>query len=155
MHGTWDQVGVEALERYFRVYVSAALSLAQAMQVDWSQTHWGRVVLLGTAAQIGAPPPQLLAYVTAKSALEGLCKALAVEVGVLGVTVNLVAPGMTPTALVQHVPPRARMLEAQRTPLRRLATPADTAELVAFLMSDSGAFISGAQIPVTGGLSMS
>jgi 3-oxoacyl-[acyl-carrier protein] reductase len=150
----WTEIKSADVEIYFRVYVTAALALVQAMRPDFEQHRWGRCIFLGTAAQLGPPPPQMLAYVTAKSAVEGLTKALAAELGVLGVTVNMILPGLTMTELTRHVPQRVQLLEAQRTPLRRLAAADDTAAVVAFLLGDGASFMTGAKLPVTGGLTM-
>jgi len=142
------------LDGYFAAYVRAPLALVRRMEPAMAAARWGRVILLGTSAAIGPPPARMTAYVTAKSALLGLARSLAVELGPSGVTVNVVSPGLTATDLTRDVSPRAQLSEAQRTPLRRLATPDDAASLCRFLMSDGAAFISGAHLPITGGLTM-
>jgi 3-oxoacyl-[acyl-carrier protein] reductase len=81
-------------------------------------------------------------------------RSLAAELGPCGITCNAVSPGLTNTEFVADLPQREKLLEAQRTPVRRLADPADTARLVAFLAGDEGAFITGAHLPVTGGFTM-
>lgn len=148
------EVQAEQLQRYFTLYAIRALEMVQAMLPDLKREKWGRVVLLGTGATHGAPPPGMLAYVTGKAAVSGLAKALAVELGPLGTTVNVIAPGLTATDLTRHLTERARLAEAARTPLRRLHAPDDTAAACAFLVSDEAAFITGVELPLTGGLTM-
>ena len=103
--------------------------------------RWGRVVLLGTSALLGGPPARMTAYVTAKSALLGMARSLAVELGPIGMTVDVVSPGLTATDVTRDVSPRAQLAEAQRIPMRRIATPEDTAAMVGFLISDAAAFV--------------
>ena len=147
--------GLDAdLEGYLAAYVRAPLALVRRMEPAMTAARWGRVILLGTSALMGTPPARMTAYVTGKSALLGLARSLAVELGPSGVTVNVVSPGLTATDLTRDVSPRAQLAEAQRTPLRRLASPDDAAALCSFLVSDGGSFITGAHLPVTGGLGM-
>jgi 3-oxoacyl-[acyl-carrier protein] reductase len=96
----------------------------------------------------------LMPYVTAKSALNGFSKALAVELAPSGITVNLVSPGMTETDLIADVPQKSRLTTAARTPLRRLARPEDVAGAVAFLASPQARFLTGETIRVNGGQMM-
>lgn len=152
---TLDEPGFdEHLEAYLAAYVRAPIALVRRFQRSMAAARWGRVVFLGTSALTGVPPPRMSAYVTGKSAMLGLSRSLALELGPHGVTVNVVSPGLTPTDLTRDVSPRTQLAEAQRTPLRRLATPADTAALVQFLLSDAASFVTGAHLPVTGGLTM-
>lgn len=91
------------------------------------------------------------AYVAAKEALWGLTKGMAAELGPSGITTNMVSPGVTVTDLTAFVPARAKEVAARTSPMRRLATSQDTAELVAFLASTAAGFINGSNLPVTGG----
>jgi 3-oxoacyl-[acyl-carrier protein] reductase len=138
-------------QSYFNLYVCSAVELIQAMYGNMKQHHFGRVVILGTSAIIGSPPTKMAAYVTGKSAALGLCKGLAMELGPLGVTVNMISPGLTITDLTRDYSPRMQLAEAQRTAMRRLATPSDAASLVRFLLSEEASFITGANLPLTGG----
>jgi 3-oxoacyl-[acyl-carrier protein] reductase len=144
----------ENLEAYLAAYVRAPLALTRMLEASMTAARWGRVVLIGTSALLGAPPAKMTAYVTGKSAMLGLARSLAVELGPAGVTVNVVSPGLTATDLTRDVSPRAQLAEAQRTPLRRIATPSDTAGVVTFLFSEAGSFVTGAHLPVSGGLTM-
>jgi 3-oxoacyl-[acyl-carrier protein] reductase len=150
-HTPSAEVSIETMERFWNVYVTSCLVLTQQMMGAQQQHGWGRFVFMGTSFIIGAPPVNTLAYVTTKSALWGLTKGLSVELGRCGTTVNMVSPSMTMTDLSRHVPRRSQLSEAQRTPLRRLAEPEDTAQVVSFLLSDAAAYLTGIQMPVSGG----
>jgi 3-oxoacyl-[acyl-carrier protein] reductase len=145
---------VDELERLFRAYCSFGLLGAQRVLANAGDEKWGRVVFLGTTYITGVPPAKMLAYVTAKSALVGLTRALAAELSPAGVTVNLLSPGMVQTELVRHLSKRQLLGEAQRTPTRRLTEAADVAASVRYLFSDGGRQVTGAQLNLSGGLSM-
>jgi 3-oxoacyl-[acyl-carrier protein] reductase len=114
----------------------------------------GRIINIISTYALGAPPSQLASYVTAKSGLTGLSRALAAELGPLGITDNMVAPGLTDTEMISYLPQRYRDVIAHQTPLKRIATPADVAKTVLFLASEAATFINGALIPVSGGHTM-
>ena len=97
------------------------------------------------------PPPNWSSYVTAKSALIGLTKALAVEFGPKKVRFNVVSPGMTETAQIGDFPLKARLLLAMQTPLRSLGQPSQVASSVEFLLSDRSSHITGEILRVCGG----
>jgi 3-oxoacyl-[acyl-carrier protein] reductase len=138
-------------EPYLEVYLRSTLRLTQLAAPGMQERRFGRVVNMLSSYALGAPPAKLSGYVTAKSALSGLSRALAVELGPFGITVNAVAPSMVITEQNTSVPERARQLVAAQTPMRRLATVSDVAEAVRFLCSDGAGFITGAVMPVTGG----
>lgn len=136
---------------HFDYHVRAALQLAQALYPHMKSTGGGSIVNIASQVVTGVPPVQMADYVTAKHALEGLSKALAAEWAPDGVRVNVVSPGLTRTDLTVFHPERVFKGEALRTPLRRIATPEDVARAVAYLASEDGAFITGANLFVTGG----
>jgi len=93
----------------------------------------------------------MLAYVTAKSALNGFAKSLAIELAKYNITVNMVSPGMTDTDLVSNIPEKYKMLTAAKTPLKKIASSKDVAGAIAFLASESANYITGETIRVNGG----
>lgn len=96
---------------------------------------------------------QLYAYGAAKAALRNLFMNLAIEFGPDNIRVNSVSPGKTssPEFISRHRSPAEIEKLRQNTPLRRIAVPEDTAEVVAFLCSDAARHITGADVPVNGG----
>lgn len=114
----------------------------------------GRIITVVSAAALGRTAHHWLPYVTAKSALIGMSKNLAQELGPAGVRVNMISPSMCTTDLTAEVPDRIRQAFVSRTPLRRLATPEDVAGAVVFLASPLSDFITGDNLLVTGGETM-
>lgn len=145
---------LDVLERYYRAYVLGGMRLAQNAARAIREHKWGRLVFIGTSAICGAPPAHMAGYIAAKHGLLGLTKSLAVEMGPLGATANMVSPGMTKTELTRYNSERMFLRESQNTPVRRIAEPDDTANVVSYLLSDEASFINGANIQVSGGLTM-
>ncbi|HEV3251814.1 MAG TPA: SDR family oxidoreductase, partial [Puia sp.] len=100
---------------------------------------------------IETPNAEWLPYITAKTALHGFGKALAVELAGKGIRINMISPGMTETDLIADIPEKARLVTAAKTPLRRLAKPGDIASAISFLASDKSDFITGETLRINGG----
>ena len=97
------------------------------------------------------------AYAGSKGAVSALARALAVEWGPSGATVNAVAPGIIRTPLIEaylEANPERATSGIERTPLRRLGEPEDVADVVLFLASDASRFVTGQTLVVDGGLTM-
>ncbi len=141
----------EDLGPFLKIYLEGALCLVATALPGMLERSFGRFIFLGTSYLFGAPPAGLAPYVTVKHALWGLVKSMAIELGSAGVTTNMVSPGMTITDLTADISARLKEVEARKNPMRRLATSQDTADLVAFLASESAGYINGANFPVTGG----
>ncbi len=112
---------------------------------------YGKIIFLETQAVEGTPPLDWLPYITAKAALYGFGKSLAVELAAKGIRVNFVSPSMTETELIANIPEKVRLVTAAKTPLRRLANPEDVANAIAFLASDKSDFMTGETLRVNGG----
>ncbi|MEZ5401930.1 MAG: SDR family oxidoreductase [Bryobacteraceae bacterium] len=142
----WDDFA-----RMLDVQLRGAYACSRAVLPAMVAQGSGAIVNIGSSLVKSAPPPQWSAWVAAKSALLGLTRALAVEFGPKGVRVNMVSPGTTETDAIAAVPERLRKVQAMQTPLRRLGDAADVARTVVFLCSEGGRYITGADVPVSGG----
>ena len=140
-----------ALEKHMDTQVRGVLNVAQACYPLLRRRAGASMVNILSQVTIGVPPVQMADYVTAKYALKGLSKALAVEWAADGIRVNTVSPGLIQTELTVHYQERVFRTEASRTPLKRIATPTDVANTVAYLLSDEASFLTGVDVPITGG----
>ncbi len=110
----------------------------------------GKIINIGTLAN-DRPNADWAHYITAKSALVGLTKAMAFELGPKGIRVNLVSPGLTDTELTADIPEKIKLITASQTPLRKLATVEDVAGAISFMASDKSNFLTGENIRINGG----
>jgi len=117
------------------------------------RAHRGRIVLMSSVVAFFGSPGQVN-YGAAKAGLVGLARSLAREVGSRGITVNVVAPGVVDTDMIASLGEQRVEQLLALVPLGRRASPADVAGAVAFLASDDAAYITGAVLPVDGGLAM-
>jgi NAD(P)-dependent dehydrogenase (short-subunit alcohol dehydrogenase family) len=104
-----------------------------------------------TSYTLGMPPAKLATYVTSKHALLGLTRSMAVEFIRYGVRVNAVSPGMTRTDFLADLPQEFIEQVEAALPMERLATAAEVAAVIRFLLSPEASYINGANIPVCGG----
>ncbi|MBI2527065.1 MAG: SDR family oxidoreductase [Candidatus Rokubacteria bacterium] len=140
-----------AFQQQLDYQLKAVVHVCQAAYPLLKAAGGGAIVNVLSQAASGVPPALMADYVAAKYALHGLSKALAVEWAADGVRVNTVSPGLTRTDLTEHYPDRVFKMEAARVPLRRLASLEDVASAVAFMLSDESAFLTGVDVPVSGG----
>lgn len=108
------------------------------------------VNVASTAGQFGVPG--MAAYTAAKHGVVGLTRALAVEWGPTGVRVNCICPGATTSPMLLTTTPEYREARVRRIPLGRFGEPADQASVALFLVSSEAAYVTGAIIPVDGGV---
>ncbi|MDY6921704.1 MAG: 3-oxoacyl-ACP reductase FabG [Pseudomonadota bacterium] len=141
----WDQVIDTNLSSVFR--------MSKACLKGMAKSRWGRIVnissvvgLMGNAGQAN--------YSAAKAGLEGFTRSLAREMGSRGITVNSVAPGFIDTDMTRDLPEANKEAMIGQIPLGRLGAPQEVAAVVAFLAGEESGYITGATIPVNGGMYM-
>jgi 3-oxoacyl-[acyl-carrier protein] reductase len=133
------------LNGVFRVIKRASKSMIKA--------KFGRIVLIGSVVGLLGSAGQVN-YSASKSALVGLARSITRELGGRGITANVIAPGFINTDMTAELP-EAQQLEYKKSiPLGRFASAEEVAKVVTWLTSDDASYISGAVIPVDGGLGM-
>ncbi len=148
-----SELDVDMWRRVQAVNVESALWLAQALAPGMGGRGFGRIVFVVSDTVWDPPAPDLLAYVASKAALIGIARTLARALGRDGITVNCVAPGLTPTpAAVADTPPEAFAEVQAMQAIDRALVPDDVAAAVAFLVSDGAGAITGQTLCADGGL---
>lgn len=117
------------------------------------KARYGRIVNVGSVVGSTGSAGQVN-YAAAKAGLIGLTRSVARELASRGVTCNLVAPGPIATAMLDSLSPQRREQLAGEVALGRLGTPEEVAAVVAFLCSEAAGYVTGAVVPVDGGLGM-
>jgi|SRR3989344_9078955 len=118
------------------------------------QGEFGRIINILSATTCGELTSGLSDYTSAKYALLGFTKSIALELGRFGITVNAVSPGFVKNRLTEAMPEKARELVEMKTPTGRLTTAADVASLVSYLVSEEAGQITGANVAVAGGINL-
>ena len=154
---TRDQLVLRMADDDFAAVVDTNLTgayrMAKRAARPMLRARWGRLIfvssvvgLLGSAGQVN--------YAASKAGLVGMARSLARELGSRGITANVVAPGPVATEMFGALNDEQQAAITDAVPLGRVAEPSEIAAAVAFLASDEGAYITGAVLPVDGGLGM-
>jgi NAD(P)-dependent dehydrogenase (short-subunit alcohol dehydrogenase family) len=145
----------EKWDRIMEVNLNGPYYFAQAVVPHMIEAGWGRIVnISSSSAQSGQP--YMVHYVTSKAGLIGFTKALALELGPTGITVNTIPPGFVDTPMLRGSEQRGLLGgtvadNAERTPVRRAGTPEDIAHACSYLVSDGASYVTGQVIGVNGG----
>jgi len=139
-------------QRAFDLNVMSTYLTCQAAVKIMAEKKAGAIVTMSSLAAMDGGGPGALHYASSKGAIVTYTRALAKELGPLGIRVNGVAPGLIDTRFhVQFNTPEGRKAAVEGTPLRREGTAEDVANLVLFLASDKAAFITGETVQINGG----
>ncbi|WP_252271547.1 3-oxoacyl-ACP reductase FabG [Pseudomonas subflava] len=134
--------------------LNSLFRLSKAVLRGMTKARWGRIVNIGSVVGAMGNAGQAN-YAAAKAGLEGFSRALAREVGSRAITVNSVAPGFIDTDMTRELPEAQREALLTQIPLGRLGQAEEIAKVVGFLASDGAAYVTGATVPVNGGMYMS
>jgi 3-oxoacyl-[acyl-carrier protein] reductase len=145
-----EQIDETQLRRQLSVNVEGPIATMQAA-APFLPKDGGRVINITSLVQL-YPLPGNTVYAAAKGAIDAMTRVWALELGPRGVTVNAVGPGLTDTdAVRQHLPEATKRALIERTPLGRIGTPSDIADVVAFLASHDARWITGQVLLASGG----
>ena len=128
--------------------------MSKAVLRGMTKARWGRIISIGSVVGAMGNAGQVN-YAAAKAGLEGFGRALAREVGSRSITVNVVAPGFIDTDMTRDLPEAQREALLTQIPLGRLGQAQEIANVVGFLASEQASYVTGATIPVNGGMYMS
>ena len=142
---TWEQIEAKILGEMKSLY-----NCSQAVLKDMMNRKSGKVIFVSSSLS-RFPGYGFSAHAAAKAAMDSIAKVMAMELGPMGITVNVVGPGLTLTDATAGQPKEVHEQVAEITPLRRLGMPDDIAGVILFLASSLSDYLNGEYIPVTGG----
>ena len=142
---TWEEIEPKILGEMKALY-----NCSQAVLKDMMNRKSGKLIFVSSSLS-RFPGYGFSAHAAAKSAMDSMAKVMAMELGPMGITVNVVGPGLTLTDATAGQPKEVHEQVAAITPLRRLGMPDDIAGVVLFLASSLSDYLNGEYIPVTGG----
>jgi NAD(P)-dependent dehydrogenase (short-subunit alcohol dehydrogenase family) len=147
------EVSDEEFQKIILTNLTSVFSLSREVAKIMLKQKSGSILNISSmSAHYGLP--QVIAYTASKAGIEGLTRAMAVELSPFGVRVNCIAPGFIRTDMSASAfdkDPERKHRVLARTPMGKLGIPDDIAKAVLFLVSDSASFITGAVLPVDGG----
>lgn len=153
--GSFLSLSDDDWNRVININLNGTFICIQEVVQDMIDAKWGRIINISSSStQTGSP--NMAHYIASKSGVIGLTKALAVELGGHGITVNNVPPGSVDTPMLRDLESRGGLpggvdAIAARNPVKRIGLPEDMAAAVAFLASDSAGYITGHTLSVNGG----
>src|SRR4051812_10843724 len=156
MKKEFTEVTDEDFQRIISTNVNSIFSLSREVVKRMTQKGKGSIINISSmASQYGIP--KVIAYSASKSAIEGMTRAMAVELSPKGIRVNCIAPGFIATemsAKALNNDPERKGKALGRTPMGFLGAPADIGEAALFLASDAAKYMTGVILPVDGGTSI-
>jgi 3-oxoacyl-[acyl-carrier protein] reductase len=143
----------EAFTEVVEANLTGSFRVAKRAVAKMLRLHTGRIIFLSSVGAYVGLPGQAN-YAASKAGLVGMARAIAREVGSRQITVNVVAPGLVDTDMTAALGEERVALMTSQVPLGRVGTVDDVAGVVGFLASDAASYVTGAVIPVDGGLGM-
>jgi NAD(P)-dependent dehydrogenase (short-subunit alcohol dehydrogenase family) len=154
-HDRFLSISLETWNRILEVSLTGTFQCCQAVVPTMLEARWGRIVNISSSSAQGGVP-LMTHYVAAKAGVIGFTKALALELGPKGITVNTIPPGFVDTPMLRASEEKGYLGQgveqhAALTPVRRVGRPEDIAAACAFLVGDEAGYVTGQVIGVNGG----
>jgi 3-oxoacyl-[acyl-carrier protein] reductase len=143
----------DTFDRVIDANLTGAYRVAKRAATGMLRRRFGRMVFISSVVGLSGGAGQAN-YAASKAGLVGLARSIARELGSRNITANVVAPGFVDTDMTRALPEARRAEILAQVPLRRYADPDEIAAAVGFLASDDAAYVTGAVLPVDGGLGM-
>lgn len=143
----------DAFEKVIDTNLTGAFRAVKRVSKNMMRLKKGRIVLISSVVGLFGSPGQVN-YAASKAGLVGIARSITRELGSRGITANVVAPGYIDTEMTQQLSDDLKAQYQKSIPAGRFASAEEVARVVSFLASDDAAYISGAVIPVDGGLGM-
>lgn len=143
----------EQFTRVLDANLTGAFRVAKRANRAMLRARWGRIIFLGSVVALGGVPGQIN-YAASKAGVIGMARSMTREFGSRSITANVVAPGFIDTDMTQEMDEKFRDMALQAIPLQRYGKPEEVAGVISFLASEDAGYISGAVIPVDGGMGM-
>ncbi|PXW33820.1 UNVERIFIED_CONTAM: NAD(P)-dependent dehydrogenase (short-subunit alcohol dehydrogenase family) [Williamsia faeni] len=143
----------EQFERVIDANLTGSFRVAKAACRSMLRKRFGRFIFLGSAVAMMGTPGQIN-YASSKAGVIGMARSLTRELGSRSITANVVAPGLIETDMTDELPADYKEQAVKLIPAARIGQPEEVAAVVSWLASDDSSYVSGAVIPVDGGLGM-
>lgn len=155
VRNAWEKITPEEFDKQMYTNFRSSLQLIQACVPGMRAKKWGRIVTVGSVQQ-SRPNTAMAVYAATKAAQNNLCMTLCGQLAGDGITINNIAPGAVETVRNEQVladPDYRKMIE-DSIPVGFVGRPEDIAPLILLLCSEEGRYITGADIPIDGGMSI-
>ena len=143
----------EQFEEVVNTNLNGVFRVVRRSSIGMIKKKFGRIILIGSVVGLLGSAGQVN-YSSTKSALVGMARSITRELGARNITANVIAPGFIDTDMTAALPEDQQADYKKRIPAGRFASPEEVARVVTWMASDDAAYISGAVIPVDGGLGM-